>query len=107
MAETYKIAAVPSLYSEGEHQGKLRGVTFKATSENDSMEWFTKNCGQFESAFSEIVAPGMAKLIAVSLAQGDTVEFPGRYREEQFFRGFMFEWSPVYLVAPPQFAYDC
>jgi hypothetical protein len=107
MAETYKITAVPSLYTEGEHQGKLKGVTFTATSESDTMEWFSKNCGQFESAFAKIVAPGMARPIIVSLMQGDQVEFPGRYREEEFARGFMFEWSPVYLVAPPQFAYDC
>jgi hypothetical protein len=106
MAETYKIAAVPSLYTEGEHQGKLKGVTFTATSTCDTVQWFTKNCGQFETAFSKIVAPGLAKLIAVSLKQGDEVEFPGRYREEQFAQGFMFEWSPVYLVAPPQFAFN-
>ena len=104
MTETYKIAAVPSLYTEGEHQGKLRGVTFTATSTSDTMQWFSKNCGQFEAAFSKIVAPSLATLIAVSLRQGDQVEFPGRYREEQFAQGFMFEWSPVYLVSPPQFA---
>ncbi len=107
MAEIYKITAVPTLYNEGEHRGKLKGVTFTATAPNDMMQWFAKNCGQFEAVFSKIIAPSLAKLIAVSLIQGDEVEFPGRYSEAQFSGGFMFEWSPVYLVAPPQFAYDC
>jgi hypothetical protein len=107
MVETYKITAVPTLYAEGEHKGKLKGVTFIATAPDDRMQWFTKNCGQFEAAFSKIIAPNLSKLITVSLMQGDEVEFPGRYTEDQFARGFMFEWSPVYLVTPPQFAYDC
>jgi hypothetical protein len=106
MAATYRITATPSLYTQGEHQGKLKGVTFTASSPYDTREWFSKNCGQFQEAFAKILDSGMATVIASSLAQGDVVEFPGLYEEHQFARGFMFEWSPVYFVAPPRFAFE-
>jgi hypothetical protein len=101
MTGTYKISAKPSLYPEGEYQGKLRGVTFTAASSTEKREWFSTNRGQFETAFSEIMPHGLAKVIVESLMHGDEVEFPDLYREDQFERGFLFEWSPVHLIVPP------
>jgi hypothetical protein len=106
MAATFRITAIPSLYTQGEHQGKLRGVTFTASSPFDTREWFSKNCGQFQEAFARIVDPGMATIIASSLAHGDAAEFPGLFAEHQFDRGFMLEWSPIYFVSPPRFAFE-
>src|SRR4051812_28570214 len=103
MNGTYRISAVPVLHTEGEYHGKLKRVIFTASSETDTREWFANNCGQFESAFSRIMPAGMARIILSSLLEGDQVELPGLYREEQFARGFLYEWSPVYFVAPPQF----
>lgn len=106
MPEKYRISATPSLYTEGEFKGKLRGVTFTATTADDNREWFTRNCGQFEEAFSRILAPALANGIVVSLMRGETVAFPDLYFEQQFARGFMFEWTPVYSVVPPAFAFQ-
>jgi hypothetical protein len=106
MAETYKISAVPVLYSTGDFKGKLKGVSFTAASPMDTKEWFGANCGQFELAFSKIMPRSLAQAIVASLMHGDDVELPGLYYEYQFERGFLFEWSPVYLVAPPQYPYE-
>jgi hypothetical protein len=103
MAESYRISATPSLYSTGEYQGKLKSVTFTAVSQNDSRQWFAKNCGQFENAFCKIMPADLAGVLVKSLTLGDEVEFPGVYQEYQFAQGFLFEWSPVYLVLPPIF----
>jgi hypothetical protein len=105
MSATYKISAIPELYTEGEYKGKLRGVTFTASSPHDTMEWFTRNCGQFETAFARIMAPELAKVMVTSLMHNDAIDFPALYHKQQFARGFMFEWSPVYLVAPSAFAF--
>ena len=70
------------------------------------MEWFSNNCGQFELAFSRIMPRSLAHVIVASLMHGDDVEFPGFYDESQFESGFIFEWTPVHLVVPPQFAHD-
>ena len=103
MAEIYKISAAPTLFPEGEYQGKLKSVTFTAVSANDTRQWFAKNCGQFELAFRKIMPNGLANVIAAALINGDDVELPGLYREHQFEQGFLFEWSPIYLVLPPIF----
>lgn len=103
MAESYKISATPSLYPAGEYEGKLKSVTFTATSQNDTRQWFAKNCGHFETAFGRIMPHSLAKSMVAHLTNGDEVEFPGVYLEYQFAQGFLFEWSPVYLVLPPIF----
>jgi hypothetical protein len=41
--------------------------------------------------------------MVAALTHGDDIEFPGAYPEYQFARGFLFEWSPIYLVLPPIF----
>jgi hypothetical protein len=103
MAEQFKITATPTLYSTGEYQGKLKNVTFTAVSQNDTRQWPAKNCGHFETAFTKIMPAGIAALLVESLMHGDEIEFPGTYFEYQFTQGFLFEWSPVYLVLPPIF----
>jgi hypothetical protein len=107
MTERYKLSASPELFTEGEYRGKLRSVIFTATSsrdETDTIEWFTRNRGQFETAFSKILDSDLAHAIHLSLMLGEKVEFPGLYEECQFARGFMFEWSPIYFVTPPMYA---
>jgi hypothetical protein len=106
MTELYRISATPSLYSAGEYQGKLKSVTFTAVSQNDSRQWFAKNCGQFETAFSKIMPANLAGVLVKSLMLGDEVEFPGVYQDHEFAQGFLFEWSPVYLVLPPIFFHE-
>jgi hypothetical protein len=103
MADAFKITATPSLYPAGEYEGKLKSVTFTAVSENDTRQWFAKNCGHFETAFSKIMPASLAKVMVAALTHGDDIEFPGAYPEYQFARGFLFEWSPLYLVLPPIF----
>jgi hypothetical protein len=104
--ERYKITATPSFYTEGEYEGKLKSVTFTAISENDTRQWFAKNCGHFEKAFLRIMSPSLAKVMVDALTEGDEVELPGYYLEYQFEQGFLFEWSPVYLVLPPILFHD-
>lgn len=102
MAESYRISAVPLLFTEGDHTGRLNGVTFTATSATDMREWFTINCGQFEDGFTKLMRRSLAKVIVASLMEGDTVELPGTYLAEQFATGFVYEWSPVHFVRPLQ-----
>ncbi len=104
MPGTYRISAVPVLHTGGAFKGKLKGVSFTAASANDTVEWFSNNCGHFELAFSRIMPRKLAQVIVAALAHGDDVELPGFYTEQQFERGFLFEWSPVHFVVPPQFA---
>ena len=99
MAEGYRISAAPKV--EG---GKLKGATFTAESRYEKREWFTRDCGQFEVVFGRLMPENVARMIVAALEHGDAVEFPGLYEEEQFERGFCFEWSPVHFVLPPQFA---
>jgi hypothetical protein len=82
----------------------LAGVTFVAESQDGRHEWFARNCGQFPQVFARVMPADVARLLVVSLAAGDTVEFPGRYGEEEFDRQFAFEWSPVHFLRPPVFA---
>jgi len=100
MAESYRISATPLLYREGKHKGQLNGVTFRATSENDIREWFTINCGQLEDAFTQLMSRGRARAIVAGLMEGDVVELPGLYVEEQFRRGFVYEWSCADFAGP-------
>jgi hypothetical protein len=106
MAGTYKISATPLIHSTGDFKGKLKGVSFTAVSPANTIEWFSNNCGQFELAFSRIMPRCLAQVIVASLMHGDDVELPGFYEESQFESGFIFEWSPVHFVVPPQFAHD-
>jgi hypothetical protein len=103
MAEVYRITATPTLYTEGEYRGKLKSVIFNAVSQNDTRQWFAKNCGHFEDAFAKIMPAIPAHSLVETLMRGDEVEFPGIYLEYQFAQGFLFEWSPIYLVLPPIF----
>jgi hypothetical protein len=95
MIGTYKLSAKPSLFSEGEFKGELRGVAFIATSSTETMEWFTINCGQFERAFSMLMPHKFATEMVVTLTRGEDIEFPGLYEQEQFGCGFNYEWLPV------------
>ncbi len=104
MAETYRISATPMFHTEGEYAGKLKRLIFTATSQTDSREWFANNCGQFETVFARIMSAAEAHGILATLMEGNQAEFPGLYREDQFERGFSFEWSPIYLVMPPLFS---
>ena len=107
MAELFRLYAAPELFIDGEYKGKLKGVNFTATSADNTstVEWFARNRGQLEKAFSKIMHPDIARLMHLSLTQGHGVEFPGVYQEFEFARGFMFEWSPIYFVTPPTYAY--
>lgn len=101
MTEMYKLSATPSLITDGEFEGELKGIWFLATSPTDSKQWFAINCGQFAEAFSKLVSHRRAAEIVAALTQGDNIEFPGLYREQQLDGGFHNEWSPLYFV-PPQ-----
>jgi hypothetical protein len=103
MTGTYKITATPMLHPEGEYAGKLKRVIFTATSPMDKREWFANNCGQFEDVFTRIMPVGVARAIVAALLDGKDAEFPGLYREDEFERGFSFERSPIYQVAPSMF----
>ena len=100
MAESYRISAVPLLYTEGEHRGRLNGVTFTATSATDKIEWFTIDCGHFEDAFTRVLSRSRARSIVAALMEGDALELPGAYRKEQFERRFTYEWQAPHFVRP-------
>jgi len=100
MADTYRISAAPLLFTEGAHKGRLSGVTFTVTSANNTREWFTINCGQFEDAFTRLMSRSRARVIVAALMEGERAEFRGLYTEDQFDRGFVYEWSPVHFVRP-------
>jgi hypothetical protein len=106
MTENYRISAIPLLYSRGTFQGKLQGASFTAVSPNDTKEWFTNNCGQFELEFSKIMPLPEARVLVASLMRGDEIELPGLYREAQFERGFIFEWPVAYSRSASQFAHQ-
>jgi hypothetical protein len=76
---TYKLIAVPSLLCEGEFKGYLETVTFIATAEHTTHKWWTVNVGTYESDFSKIVSPELARHVVGKLRAGETVEFPNRY----------------------------
>jgi hypothetical protein len=90
--QTYKLVAVPFLLSEGEFKGHLETVTFVAASEAKSHQWWAVNVGTFESDFSEVVSPELAKHIVNRLRQGETVEFPNRYPLEEVHGKFGGSW---------------
>ena len=101
MIGTYKLSATPSLITEGQFEGELKGVWFAAVSPTDSKQWFAVNCGQFERAFGKLVPHRLAAEIVATLMRGDNIEFPDLYQEGQLGGGFHYEWSPVYFVPPP------
>jgi hypothetical protein len=98
--ETYTISAKPLLFSEGEHKRKLNGVSFTAVTGTHTRDWFAINCGQFERAFTRLMPHSHANEIVAALLDGEDVTFPGLYREEQFDRGFCYEWSTVHFFVP-------
>ncbi len=106
MAGSYRISATPLLHSAGNFKGKLKGVSFTAASPAQTHEWYSNNCGQFELVFSRIMPASLARVMVAALMHGDDVEFPSLYDESQFEGGFLFEWSPVHFVRPPQLAYE-
>jgi hypothetical protein len=69
------------------------------------MQWFVINCGQLERAFSNLMPRRLATEIVDALGRGESVEFPGLYREDQFDSGFHYQWSPVSSDLPPSFSY--
>ena len=100
MPGIYRISATPVLYTTGAFKGKLKGVSFTSASPADTHEWYANNCGHFEIAFSRIMPRNLAQVIVASLTQGDEVELPGLYAEQEFEGGFLFEWSPVQFIVP-------
>ena len=80
---TYKLVAVPSLLREGESKGHLETVTFIAAAEHDTHKWWSVNVGTYESDFSMIVSPELARHVVDKLRAGETVEFPNRYELEE------------------------
>jgi hypothetical protein len=76
---TYKLVAVPFLLLEGAFRGHLETVTFIAASEQETHKWWSVNVGTFESDFSKVVSPELARHIVGRLRAGETVEFPNRY----------------------------
>ena len=59
------------------------------------------NCGQFEGAFTQLMPGSRAKAIVAALSDGEEIELPRLYQEEQFNRGFIYECSPVHFVLSP------
>jgi hypothetical protein len=106
MAGTYKISAIPLLYTRGTFEGKLQGASFTAVSPSDTKEWFTNNCGQFELEFSKLMPMPVARAMVAALMHGDEVELPGFYEEERFERGFIFEWPMAHFMTASQFAHQ-
>ena len=106
MAGTYRISAIPMLYSRGNFAGKLQGASFTAVSPSDTREWFTNNCGQFELEFSKVMPLPIARILVASLKRGDEVELPGLYASRQFERGFIFEWPAADFLEPLRFAHE-
>jgi hypothetical protein len=92
MAELYRLTATPFLLLEGEFKGHLETVTFIATSERETQEWWSVNVGSYETDFSKLVHPLAAKEIVNRLRSGETVEFPGRYGLSQL-KGFGGSWG--------------
>jgi hypothetical protein len=90
MPNTYKLAATPSLFSEGQFKDELKAVTFTATSPRDTRHWLTINCGQFRRSFATLISADIASKLVAALVRGDRVEFPGEYPEEQFEGGFAY-----------------
>lgn len=76
---TYKLVAVPSLLREGEFRGHLETVTFIAAGDHATHKWWSVNVGTYESDFSKIVSPELARHVVEKLRAGETVEFPNRY----------------------------
>jgi hypothetical protein len=94
MTAEYQLIAIPSLIAEGQFEGELKGITFLAVSPTDRIQWFAINCGQFERAFCKLIPTKLTEMIFAALLCGDEVEFPGRYRKDQFDGGFHYVWSP-------------
>jgi hypothetical protein len=95
-----RLSAQPSLISEGEYTGELERVAFVATSATSSKQWFVINCGQFERAFGKLLPHKAATEMVAALTRGEGVEFPGRYRPEEFRDGFHYKWFPVFSDLP-------
>jgi hypothetical protein len=62
----------------------MKTIDFIAESETVFRKLRIEDDGNLELTFSTIVPIEIAKEIVVKLAQGFDVEFPGRYKEEQF-----------------------
>jgi hypothetical protein len=62
----------------------MRTIVFIAESETVFRKLWIEDDGDLELIFSTVVPIEVAKEIVVKLAQGSDVEFPGRYKEQQF-----------------------
>ena len=83
MPPIFKLVAIPSLLIEGDFRGHLETVTFVATSDGESREWWSVNAGTYETDFAKIVSPELARDIVSRLREGETVEFPNRYELQE------------------------
>lgn len=99
--KTYTLLAAPILFTHGQFKGKLKGVTFSAISSEDTKQWLTINCGQFQRSFSKLIPASLAEQMVDALTRGDNVEFPGLYQEEQFVDGFVHIQNETPIVLKP------
>jgi hypothetical protein len=95
---TYHLAVKPYLTAGGEFKGKLEGVMFVAKSSTQTQQWFAVNGGQLEKDFGTLVSHELATEIVAALTRGDEIDFPNRFEQEQFDRGFHYEGSPVHFI---------
>jgi hypothetical protein len=93
MTSSYKLIAVPSLLREGEFKGHLESITFIATAEHGMHKWLSVDVGTYESDFSRIVSPEMARHAVEKLRAGETVEFPNRYELREVHDRFGGSWK--------------
>ena len=92
MRKIFKVKAVPFLLNEGEFKGHLETVSFLAESETESVKWWAVNVGTFESDFSRVVSPELARHMVTALRAGETVEFPNRYELAEVRGQFGVSW---------------
>jgi hypothetical protein len=98
----YQLLATPCLITEGQYKGQLKGILFVAQSQARKMQWFAVNCGQFETAFRELIPDAQVHQLIEDLMRGEEIRFPGSYRLEQFDGGFHFAWwQPQHRFRPP------
>lgn len=84
MLGTYKLTARSQVVRGIGSKESMRTIDFIAESETVFRKFWIEDDGNLELTVSTIVPIEVAKEIVVKLAQGLDVEFPGRYKEEQF-----------------------
>src|SRR5260370_41805819 len=84
MLGTYKLTARSQVFRGIGSKEPMRTIDLIAESETVFRKLWIEDDGNLELTFSTLVPTGVAKEIVAKLAQGFDVEFPGRYKEEQF-----------------------